>query len=419
MPQFFYAYFSGYSAMTCFDDFFIQLYNTAFTAIPPCCLAVVYWDINADMDGRSFEELLPKLYYVGQLRKKFNYKLFTMCQIQACFDAVVIFFICFQPYYYKDLMGDGLISSHSMGYPADMWSTSVTASTALVLVVHFNLFTRMKYMTYLHAVSIFGLSILSYLTYMWIYNYLPPSISQIQFVVIEAHKNLIFYLKITCCIAMTFLLDYALDCWAILIVENPTDYLRSLIYKGQTPDDPINRNHFNALVDREEAQARIKMSQQRQVTHLKKVQMRHKLNSAKFTRSMERKNSQDTPVGKNDEKKIPIIVTDYERKITNSMNAIHSSMINPQAQSSMSMAQTPDPEGIRGGIKGSSSAGRVIRTQNSALGTIRDGIELVDVDKESSGQSSSVYFHQTTQKKIMNGSSIRVSPSNMAQQQKQ
>ena len=90
-------------------------------------------------------------------------------------------------------------------------------------------------------------------------------------------------------------------------------------------------------------------------------------------------------MGKNDEKKIPIIVTDYERKITNSMNAIHSSMINPQAQSSMSMAQTPDPEGIRGGIKGSSSAGRVIRTQNSALGTIRDGIELVDVDKESSG----------------------------------
>ena len=65
MPQFFFAYFSGYSAMTCFDDFYIQLYNAIFTCIPPCSHAIVYWDINAGMDGPSFEELLPKLYYIG------------------------------------------------------------------------------------------------------------------------------------------------------------------------------------------------------------------------------------------------------------------------------------------------------------------------------------------------------------------
>ena len=45
MPQFFFAYFSGYSAMTCFDDFYIQWYNTLFTSVPPCCLAVIFWDI--------------------------------------------------------------------------------------------------------------------------------------------------------------------------------------------------------------------------------------------------------------------------------------------------------------------------------------------------------------------------------------
>ena len=124
-----------------------------------------------------------------------------------------------------------------MGYPIDMWQASVTAFTALILVVHFNLFTRLKYITWLHALAIFGLSIIPYLTYMWIGNYLSADISQTQYAVLTAHKTLIFYIKIACCIAWTFMLDYALDCWAILINENPTDYLRLLVNKGLNVDD--------------------------------------------------------------------------------------------------------------------------------------------------------------------------------------
>ena len=191
-----------------------------------------------------------------------------------------------------------------------MWTTSVTASTALVFVIHFNLFSRMKYITWVHAVGIFGLSLFPYLVYMWISNYLPADMSQIQYAVVVAHKTSVFYLKIMCIIAITFLVDYGLDCWAILITENPTDYLRSLIYKGYSVEVPFNRSHFNALVDREEAQARIKMSQQRQVAHLKKVQLREKINSAKFTNQMERKNSQDTAVG--DDNVVKQIITDSE-----------------------------------------------------------------------------------------------------------
>jgi len=66
MPQYFFAYFSGYSAMTVFDDFYIQLYNTFFTATPPLALAVIYWDLMTDLDGPEFEAVLAKLYYVGQ-----------------------------------------------------------------------------------------------------------------------------------------------------------------------------------------------------------------------------------------------------------------------------------------------------------------------------------------------------------------
>lgn len=78
MPQFYFAYLSGYSAMTVFDDFYINLYNTLFTSVPPCALAVFYWDIMTDIDGPEIEELLPTLYYVGQNREKFNIKIFTI-----------------------------------------------------------------------------------------------------------------------------------------------------------------------------------------------------------------------------------------------------------------------------------------------------------------------------------------------------
>ena len=75
-----------------------------------------------------------------------------------------------------------------------------------------------------------------------------------------AHKTLIFYAKIACCIAWTFMLDYALYCWATLIIQNPTDYLRMLISNKKSINDPAAKRRFNALVDREEAIAREKMS---------------------------------------------------------------------------------------------------------------------------------------------------------------
>lgn len=65
LPQYYYAYLSAYSAMNLFDDFYIQLYNTIFTAIPPIVLACIHWDVMSDLDGPEYEALLSKLYYVG------------------------------------------------------------------------------------------------------------------------------------------------------------------------------------------------------------------------------------------------------------------------------------------------------------------------------------------------------------------
>ena len=145
------------------------------------------------------------------------------------------------------------------GYPDDMWTSSVTAFTALIFVVHFNLYTRIKYFTWVHVFSVLGASISPYLIYMWIGNYLPADISPTQFAVEEAHKSSIFYIKIMFCIGTCFILDYGISCWKIIIKENPTDYLRTLISKNLSIGSKVYREHFDMLVLRDELKNRRKM----------------------------------------------------------------------------------------------------------------------------------------------------------------
>ena len=94
MPQFLFAYFCGFSATTVYDDFYVNLYNTFFTCLPPMSLGIIYWDLLPELDEKvllsseadgimsqsrsmpKFNELLSKLYYVGQRRKHFNTKHF-------------------------------------------------------------------------------------------------------------------------------------------------------------------------------------------------------------------------------------------------------------------------------------------------------------------------------------------------------
>ena len=78
MPQFLFAYYCGFSATSVFDDFYINLYNTFFTCLPPLALGIFYWDVLPELDEKvllkdategdgtpKFNALLTKLYYVG------------------------------------------------------------------------------------------------------------------------------------------------------------------------------------------------------------------------------------------------------------------------------------------------------------------------------------------------------------------
>ena len=160
-----------------------------------------------DLDGPEYEQILPKLYYIGQFRVNFNLKRFTLAQAQGIFDAAIIFFLAFQPPFYKSMILDP-----ASGQSVDMWTCSVTAFTALIFVVNFNLFTRMSYITNLHGLTIFVASILPYLLYMWISNILPGQYSKTESAVLKAHQSPGFYLTTLLITAITFLTDYAIHC---------------------------------------------------------------------------------------------------------------------------------------------------------------------------------------------------------------
>jgi phospholipid-transporting ATPase len=51
LPQFMFAYVSGYSAQTVYDDYYITCYNMIFTALPLAAKAIYDQDVNTDIDG--------------------------------------------------------------------------------------------------------------------------------------------------------------------------------------------------------------------------------------------------------------------------------------------------------------------------------------------------------------------------------
>lgn len=224
LPQYFYSYFCGFSATSAFDDFYINLYNTFFTCLPPLSLGIVYWDVLPDLDEQillkgskegdglpKFNELLTKLYYVGQRRKQFNTKNFVLMQAQAAFDSIAIFFISFFSLQYSG----GQIFDPFTGQTADHWSASVTCFTALVLVVHVNLLTRVHQMTWLHVLVLTLGSTFVYFLYMWFSNFI--AYSETRFVVLKLHRTSTFYLAIACSLAYSFSVDFFIECYRVLI----------------------------------------------------------------------------------------------------------------------------------------------------------------------------------------------------------
>uniref|UniRef100_A0A672UKZ7 Phospholipid-transporting ATPase n=1 Tax=Strigops habroptila TaxID=2489341 RepID=A0A672UKZ7_STRHB len=138
-----YSFFSGFSAQTAYEDWFITLYNVLYSSLPVLLVGLLDQDVSDKLSLR-----FPRLYVLGQKDLLFNYKKFFLSLLHGAITSLIIFFI---PYgaYLKTVGQDGEA-------PSDYQSFAVTAATSLIFVVNFQIGLDTSYWTFVNAFSVFG-----------------------------------------------------------------------------------------------------------------------------------------------------------------------------------------------------------------------------------------------------------------------
>ena len=164
---------------------------------------------------------------------------------------------------------DSSILNSSKGYSTDLWTGSVAAFTALVFTVNLNLLIRMKYLTYLHGLSVVLVSYFSYLGFMWFTNFVDFGWTQHS--VLEAHRSNVFYLTIALTCGSCFALDYFYDSYQVLLNTSPAAQLRQVISRGSSINNQIERKKFYEISDKAQKRVAARSTARRKITDHRQI----------------------------------------------------------------------------------------------------------------------------------------------------
>nr|XP_015831762.2 phospholipid-transporting ATPase ID [Nothobranchius furzeri] len=143
LVHFWYAFFCGFSAQTVFDDWFITLYNTVYTAAPVLSLGLFDQDVNDRWSIRY-----PQLYSPGQLNMYFSKKAFVGCIMHSCYSSLILFFIPWAAMH-DTVRDDGRDI-------ADYQSFALLAQTCLLVVVSVQICLDTYYWTAVNQLFVWG-----------------------------------------------------------------------------------------------------------------------------------------------------------------------------------------------------------------------------------------------------------------------
>uniref|UniRef100_A0A8V0Y0Z9 Phospholipid-transporting ATPase n=1 Tax=Gallus gallus TaxID=9031 RepID=A0A8V0Y0Z9_CHICK len=143
LVHFWYGFFSGFSAQTVYDQWFITLYNLMYTSLPVLGMSL----FDQDVDDR-WSLLFPQLYVPGQQNLYFNKIVFIKCMLQGIYSSLILFFI---PYgaMYNTMRSDGKAI-------ADYQSFALMAQTCLLIVVSVQIGLDTSYWTVVNQFFIWG-----------------------------------------------------------------------------------------------------------------------------------------------------------------------------------------------------------------------------------------------------------------------
>ena len=220
LPQFFFAFYSGYSGQTIFDDWFVSLFNLIFTCLPLLFKALFDQDIN-DNDGTFVREHIPYTYYTGREGVIFNYTEFAKNLLHAAVFSVLVFFC-------TEYMMHYTISLNDKGEIADYWVVANTMYTCVIFIVDYKLLVNTKYHTWVNWVIMGVTSYGLYVLYFCVSSFFSFSMSRnVAFVIFKYPQ---FYLVVFVLMHAEFVFDVAVNHFTLNYAETPVSMLRKYVY---------------------------------------------------------------------------------------------------------------------------------------------------------------------------------------------
>jgi len=167
LPQFHYAFVSGFSGQTIWEDWYLLLYNSAITALGVGLYSVFEQDHNP-VTNPDVKPLLARLYHWNRRRELVNLRVFLLWFLYGVFGSLMV--SVFPSYIYWGCL------LNSSGQVDGLWAMSVCMYTSVIVSVNVILVINIQYWTWFANLVIWLFSWALYCpVFVFIYDNVPTS----------------------------------------------------------------------------------------------------------------------------------------------------------------------------------------------------------------------------------------------------
>jgi phospholipid-transporting ATPase len=167
LPHYFFAFNTGFSGTSFYEDWSLTFYNLIFTNFPCGWRAIFDFDVSPELDGNAVKPYIQELYYVGQMSLVFNKLNYLKWFALAVLHAAIV-------YYLPQFTFQTSISSGFDGHEADFSIMSMASFSAVIYIVNIKVALLSRTINIINCISIVG-SMLIYYCWIWVGNYLVRS----------------------------------------------------------------------------------------------------------------------------------------------------------------------------------------------------------------------------------------------------
>lgn len=164
LVQGYFAFISGFSGQTIWDDWYLLLFNSAITAAGIVCYSLWEQDLNSRLDP-IVKKFWPKLYWDNRSNLPLTVKKYFGIMTWGIFCSIAVFWTC-------SISFNGILNKK--GDVEVMWDMSVCMYSSIVIIVSVVLIIKIKYWTWIQHGVIWGLGFALYCpVFMLVYDQVP------------------------------------------------------------------------------------------------------------------------------------------------------------------------------------------------------------------------------------------------------